>query len=124
MANILAVDDAKTIRELVKGVLTGVGHTVDVAEDGVEAMQMAREKDYDIILSDVNMPNMGGISLVSKLRHSDKYKDKPILMITTEGDGYKKDKAKSTGANGWLQKPFDPSRLLKAVNNLLQKQAA
>jgi len=123
MAHILAVDDALTIREIVKAVLIEEGHTVDVAEDGVVALNMARNNDYDIILSDVNMPNMGGISLLNKLRGMEQYKSTPILMITTEGTGYKKDKAKATGASGWLQKPFDPPRLTNAVESLLAKYA-
>ncbi len=124
MANILAVDDARTIRDIVKGILTEAGHTVDVAKDGAEAMHLIRDNDYDIVLSDVNMPNMGGISLLNKLRGMEKYKTVPILMITTEGEGYKKDKAKATGASAWLQKPFDPPRLTNAVNSLLAKKAA
>ena len=124
MANILAVDDSTTIRQIISSILSEKGHQVDVAEDGVEAMQLARTKRYDIILSDVNMPNMSGISLLAKLRNRDDYKTTPILMITTEGEGYKKDKAKTTGATGWLQKPFDPERLLSAVNSLLAKHAA
>ena len=121
MAYILAVDDALTIREVIKGILTIEGHTVDVAEDGVEALKMAKNNDYDIILSDVNMPNMGGISLLNKLRGLEQYQSAPILMITTEGSGYKKDKAKATGASGWLQKPFDPARLTNAVESMLAK---
>ncbi len=123
MAYILAVDDALTIRELVKAILVDQGHTVDVAEDGVVALGMARENEYDIILSDVNMPNMGGISLLNKLRGMEQYQSTPILMITTEGAGYKKDKAKATGASGWLEKPFDPPRLVNAVESLLAKYA-
>lgn len=124
MAKILAVDDALTIREVIKGILSLEGHAVDVAEDGVVALNMARNNEYDIILSDVNMPNMGGISLLNKLRGMEQYKSTPILMITTEGAGYKKDKAKATGASGWLEKPFDPPRLVNAVESLLAKYAA
>ena len=68
MATILAVDDQRMMRELVKTVLEGDGHTVLLAEDGVEAMSVAREHPADLVLSDINMPNMNGISLVSKLR--------------------------------------------------------
>lgn len=124
MAKILVVDDAKTIRELIKAILTENGHNIDVAEDGVEAMQLARQQQYDMVLSDVNMPNMNGNSLLNKLRLIEEYHDTPILMITTEGEGYKKDKAKSNGASGWLQKPFDPPRLVNAVNSMLAKVAA
>ncbi len=124
MAYILAVDDSKTIRDLVSAILIDAGHQVDVAEDGVEAMKLARQNQYHLVLSDVNMPNMNGNSLLNKLRNMENYQSIPILMVTTEGDGYKKDKAKGAGASGWLQKPFDGERLSSAVNSLLSKQAA
>lgn len=119
MARILAVDDAKTMRDLVKGILENAGHEVLVADDGDTAMQLARKEAVDLVVSDVNMPRMSGISLVTKLRRLPDYENTPILMLTTEGDGYKKTKAKSVGASGWLQKPFDPPRLLKAVEKMI-----
>jgi len=121
MATILAVDDQRMMRELVKAVLEGDGHTVLLAEDGVQAMTVAREQHADLVLSDINMPNMNGISLVSKLRRLDSYATVPIIMLTTESADFKKDKAKKMGANGWLQKPFDPPRLIKAVRSMLAK---
>ncbi len=121
MAKILAVDDQKVMRELVRGVLEGDGHEVLLAEDGMQAMQFARDNAVDLVLSDINMPNMNGISLVSKLRRLDHYAETPIIMLTTESADFKKDKAKRMGANGWLQKPFDPKRLQKAVNTMLAK---
>ena len=119
MARIMAIDDAKTMRELVKGILENEGHEVLTAEDGEDAMKIARDNKVDLVLSDVNMPNMNGISLISKLRRLENYQHTPIIMLTTEGDGYKKDKAKAMGANGWLQKPFEPQRLVKAVEKML-----
>ncbi len=121
MAHILAVDDQRVMRELVKSVLEGEGHQVLIAEDGVEAMSIARDNSFDLVLTDINMPNMNGISLVSKLRRLDAYSSTPIIMLTTESADFKKDKAKRMGANGWLQKPFDPDRLIKAVNSTLAK---
>ena len=121
MATILAVDDQRMMRDLVKTVLESDGHTVLVAEDGVQAMTVARDQAADLVLSDINMPNMNGISLVSKLRRLDSYADVPIIMLTTESADFKKDKAKKMGANGWLQKPFDPPRLIKAVRSMLAK---
>jgi len=121
MAKLLAVDDQKVMRELISSVLTQEGHEVIVAEDGVEALEIAREHAVDMVLTDINMPNMNGISLVSKLRRLDGYKEIPIIMLTTESSDFKKDKAKRMGANGWLQKPFDPKRLIKAVNTCLAK---
>ncbi len=119
MARILAVDDSKTIRTMVKLVLEGQGHKVAVAEDGVEAMKFARSKTADLVISDLNMPNMGGMSLANNLRRLDNYKSVPILIMTTESADYKKNKAKSSGANGWIQKPVDQERLIKAVNRVL-----
>lgn len=121
MARLLAVDDQKVMRELIFGVLSEEGHEVILAEDGVEALEIAREQTVDMVLTDINMPNMNGISLVSKLRRLDSYKDIPMIMLTTESSDFKKDKAKRMGANGWLQKPFDPKRLIKAVNTCLAK---
>jgi two-component system chemotaxis response regulator CheY len=121
MAQILAVDDQRVMRELVKSVLEAEGHEVVVADDGINAMSVARDRSFDLVLTDINMPNMNGISLVTKLRRLDAYASTPIIMLTTESADFKKDKAKRMGANGWLQKPFDPDRLIKAVNSTLAR---
>ena len=121
MASILAVDDQKVMRDLVQSILQGEGHVVTIAEDGIEAMNIARETNFELILSDINMPNMGGMSLVSNLRRMPEYEKTPILMLTTESSALKKDKAKRMGASGWIQKPFDPPRLINAVNSVLAK---
>jgi len=121
MAKLLAVDDQKVMRELISGVLSQEGHEVILAEDGVDALNIARKQAVDMVLTDINMPNMNGISLVSKLRRLDSYQKIPIIMLTTESSDFKKDKAKRMGADGWLQKPFDPKRLIKAVNSCLAK---
>ena len=119
MAKILAVDDSKVIRDLVKAVLIESGHEVVTANDGVEGLSATRKEQFDMILSDINMPNMTGISMVSKIRRLEGYEYTPIIMLTTESSDFKKEKAKKTGATGWLQKPFDPDRLMKAVNKLV-----
>ena len=119
MAKILSVDDAKVIRDLVEAVLIENGHEVVTADDGVEGLAEARNQQFDLILSDINMPNMTGISMVSKIRRLPGYEHIPIIMLTTESSDFKKSKAKSMGATGWLQKPFDPERLMKAVNKLV-----
>ena len=119
MANILSVDDSRVIRDLMKSILEVEGHNVTVAEDGAEALKIARETAFDLVLSDINMPVMNGISLVSKLRRVEGYEFVPIIMVTTENDDYKKNKAKSFGATGWLVKPFTQERILAAVNKVL-----
>jgi len=119
MAKILTVDDSKVIRDLVKAVLVENGHEVVTANDGVEGLAATRNEHFDMILSDINMPNMTGISMVSKVRRLQGYEYTPIVMLTTESSSFKKDKAKKMGATGWLQKPFDPDRLMSAVNKLI-----
>ena len=119
MATILTVDDSKVIRDLVEAVLKEHGHEVVTANDGVEGLEATRNQQFDMILSDINMPNMTGISMVSKVRRLDGYQYIPIIMLTTESSSFKKDKAKKMGATGWLQKPFDPDRLMKAVNKFV-----
>lgn len=119
MALILTVDDSKVIRDLVEAVLLEHGHEVVTANDGIEGLAAARNDVFDLILSDINMPNMTGISMVSKIRRLPGYEYVPIIMLTTESSDFKKNKAKTMGATGWLQKPFDPERLMKAVNKLV-----
>ena len=119
MANILAVDDQTSIRQLVKYVLELDGHNITLAQNAQEALEIAKVSEFDLIISDVNMPGMTGINMVSKLRRMDQYQGIPILMLTTETSQYKKSKARSSGASGWLSKPFDPPRLSHAVSKLL-----
>lgn len=119
MANILSVDDSKVIRDLVESILTEHGHQVITANDGVEGLKAARQQKFDLVLCDINMPNMNGISMVNKLRAIDNYQHTPIVMLTTENSDFKKSKAKEMGATGWLLKPFDPERLMNAVNKLV-----
>lgn len=124
MAKILTVDDQLTIRELVSAVLVNQGHDVDTAEDGAAALKLLESKrSYDLIISDVNMPNLNGISLVSKVRQIESLKYVPILMLTTESGQNIKNTARNCGASGWLTKPFDSNRLSGAVKKLLARVA-
>ncbi|HFD31986.1 MAG TPA: response regulator [Gammaproteobacteria bacterium] len=118
MARILTVDDSKAMRDLMIHILGEAGHEVTTAEDGVQALAIARENTFDLALIDVNMPNMNGLSLVSKLRRLDDYQYIPLIMVTTETSDYRKNKAKTMGATGWLTKPFTAERLLGAVNKV------
>ena len=121
MATILAVDDMRSMRELVKSVLEKKGHTVIIHDDGQTAYQFAQSRTVDLVISDINMPLMDGISLVSSLRQLASYKSTPILMLTTEDAPDKKNQARAAGANGWIQKPFNPDRLINAVDKTLAK---
>ena len=119
MAKILAVDDSASMRQMVSFTLNGAGHSVVEASDGVEALKMAKGGAFDLVISDVNMPNMDGISLIKELRQLPTYKFTPILMLTTESSMDKKMAGKSAGATGWIVKPFNPDQLLATVNKVL-----
>jgi two-component system chemotaxis response regulator CheY len=107
------------MRQLVKLALASGGHEVDVATDGVEALQVAEKRQFDVVITDVNMPNMDGISLVRELRRLANYRFVPLLMLTTESTAERKQQGKAAGATGWLVKPFDPERLLSIVTKVL-----
>lgn len=118
MAKILTIDDSLSMCKMIEAILVDAGHEVTFALGPKEALEIARQETFDLVLSDINMPDMTGISLVSKLRRLSGYEYVPIVMVTTENSDYKKNKARFTGATGWLQKPITPERLLKAVDKL------
>jgi two-component system chemotaxis response regulator CheY len=107
------------MRDMVRIALTGAGFDVAQAADGQQALQLARQSAFDLVLSDVNMPVMDGIAMVRELRAMDAYKGVPILMLTTESHTEKKMEGKAAGATGWLVKPFDPEQLLATVKRVL-----
>lgn len=119
MAKILAVDDSVSMRKLVAGTLIEAGHTVIEAGDGEEAFALAQNESTNLVITDVNMPKMDGITLVGKLRSLASYKFTPILVLTTEISDTKKATAKAAGATGWLVKPFDPDKLLATIKKVL-----
>ncbi|AJQ96331.1 response regulator [Gynuella sunshinyii] len=119
MTKILAVDDSASMRQMVAFTLKGAGFDVVEAQDGKQALSAAQGQKFDLVLSDVNMPVMGGIELVSKLRELPNYKFIPILMLTTESAGDKKMEGKKAGATGWIVKPFNPDQLLATIRKVL-----
>ena len=120
MAKILAVDDSASMRQMVSFTLKGAGHAVLEARDGVEALKMAQgEKGIDLVISDINMPNMDGIALIKHLRALPSYKFTPILMLTTESSADKKSEGRTAGATGWIVKPFNPEQLLATIGKVL-----
>lgn len=119
MAKILAVDDSASMRGMVAFTLRGAGYDVAEAENGQLALDVARGDTFDLVLADVNMPVMDGISMVRELRTLDRYKGVPILMLTTESHVERKMEGKAAGATGWLVKPFDPEQLLATVKRVL-----
>lgn len=119
MATILAVDDSASMRQMVSFTLKGAGHDVVEASDGKEALDKARGRQFDLVISDVNMPVMDGITLIRELRALTEYKFTPLLMLTTESGDDKKSEGKSAGATGWIVKPFNPDQLLATINKVL-----
>jgi len=115
---IMAVDDSKTMRDMVSFTLKGAGYDVLVADDGVNALSALVGEDVDLIITDVNMPNMNGIELVQKLRSDPRFRATPILILTTESDDSLKQQGRAAGATGWIVKPFVPEKLLKVVNKV------
>jgi len=119
MAKILAVDDSAAMRQMVGITLSGAGHEVEHAADGCEALQKAEASKFDLVITDVNMPRMDGLTLVRELRGLEKYRFVPLLVLTTEATTERKQAGKAAGATGWLVKPFNPERLLATINKVL-----
>ena len=119
MARILAVDDSASMRQMVTFTLKGAGYEVVEAADGVEALAAAKSQSFNLVVTDVNMPNMDGITLIGELRKLPNYRFTPLLMLTTESGVDKKQQGKSAGATGWIVKPFNPEQLLATVKKVL-----
>lgn len=115
---ILIVDDSKTMRDMVAFTLKGAGFDVTEAEDGMQAVQALKSMRADLIITDLNMPNMDGFGLIEHVRMSGDHKFVPILMLTTESDAAKKERGKAAGATGWIVKPFNPEKLVQVVNKV------
>ncbi|MGA9027516.1 MAG: response regulator [Steroidobacteraceae bacterium] len=117
--SILAVDDSASMRQMVLLTLQGAGYTVLQACDGVEALELARAGGVDLVLTDVHMPRMDGITLVRELRNLPLYKYVPMLILTTESSQERKMEGKRAGATGWIVKPFNPPQLLATVARVI-----
>ena len=115
MRTILTVDDSTSMRQMVRATLQSAGYGVVEAADGQEALEFARTNDVDLVISDVNMPRMDGITLVSELRALPTYRLTPLLLLTTESSQEKKLEGKRAGATGWIVKPFNPAQLLSTL---------
>ncbi len=116
---ILAVDDSASIRQMVGFTLKSAGYEVVEASDGRDGLGKAKSRLFNLVLTDQNMPNMDGLTLIRSLRGMPEYKTVPILMLTTESGDAMKAQGRAAGATGWLVKPFDPQRLLEVVKKLI-----
>ncbi len=116
---VLSVDDSASVRQMVKLTLTGAGYQVIQANDGAEGLAKARETAVDMVVTDINMPNMNGLALIRELRQLPSYKGVPIIFLTTESDEGMKREAKAAGATGWITKPFQQEQLVAVVKKVL-----
>ncbi len=120
MRSILAVDDSASMRKMVSFTLTGAGYHVVEAVDGQDAYEKAQTHTIDLVLTDQNMPILDGLSLTRKLRDHPRFKNTPILILTTESSDLMKQAGRNAGATGWLVKPFDPARLIEVIEKVIR----
>jgi two-component system chemotaxis response regulator CheY len=118
---VLAVDDSRTIREMLRLTLDGAGHTTLVAEDGEDGLAVLCEHISthgapDAVITDINMPRLNGIEFIKGVRARAETRLTPILVLSTESEDHLKTQARDAGATGWIVKPFDPDKLLRAVD--------
>jgi two-component system chemotaxis response regulator CheY len=116
---ILIVDDSASLRQVVAIALKGAGYDVIEAGDGKEALAKLTGQKVHLIISDVNMPNMDGITMVKEVKKLPAYKFTPIIMLTTESQESKKAEGQAAGAKAWVVKPFKPEQMLAAVSKLI-----
>jgi len=116
---ILVVDDSETVRQVLQMTLANAGFTVVEAEDGVDALSKLSGAQIDMLITDLNMPNMDGLELIKKVREEGAHRFTPIVMLTTESSEAKKLAGREAGASGWIVKPFKPEQLLKVVKMVL-----
>ena len=120
MSKILIADDSISMRQMVNFTLKTAGHEVVEAKDGEEALELASNNQFDLIISDINMPKMNGIDLTTTLRTKSNYRFTPILLLTTESSADKKGQGKAAGATGWIMKPFKPDALIHTIDKVMQ----
>lgn len=117
---VLVVDDSETVRQVLQLTLSNAGFDVIEAEDGDDALnKLSSAPVVDMLITDLNMPNMDGLELIKKIRDDKKHRFTPIVMLTTESSEEKKRAGREAGASGWIVKPFKPEQLLKVVKMVL-----
>lgn len=115
---ILVVDDSMTMREMLRFALEPAGYGVILARDGQHGLERLDAEGADVVITDVNMPVMDGLTMIRHVRSRPAHKSTPILVLTTEASQAMKDKGRAAGATGWIVKPFDPEKLLAVVRKV------
>jgi two-component system chemotaxis response regulator CheY len=116
----LVVDDSTSIRQMVTFTLKEAGFTVIEGSQGEEALKNVEGQAVDLVITDLNMPVMDGMTLIKNLRAKPQFKFTPILMLTTESQDARKQEGKAAGATGWIVKPFEPEKLLQVVAKVVR----
>jgi len=119
MPNILAVDDSQTMRDVVKETLESAGYQVTVAENGLDGLEKFKQGKFDLIIADINMPVMDGITMIKEIRKINT--EVPIITLTTESEESKKQEGRNAGADGWIVKPFRPAQFLDIIKQILEE---
>ena len=115
---ILAVDDSRTIREMLGHTLRQAGYNVVLAEDGVHGLEVLQTETPDVIVTDINMPRLDGCGFPEAVRAEGPSRARPILVLPTASEPEKKARARAAGATGWIVKPFDPVKLIDAIKRV------
>ena len=116
----LVVDDSTSMRQMVVFTLQTAGFDTIEGANGAEALTVSENKSVDLVITDLNMPEMDGITLIKELRNRPSFKFTPILLLTTESQDTKKQEGKAAGATGWMVKPFNPDQLLAIVKKVVK----
>lgn len=116
--SVLAIDDSKTMRSLLSSALGRVGYSVELAEDGSDGLERFTNGDPDVVITDINMPNLDGFGFIEAARKMTRERVVPILVLTTESAPELRARARSAGATGWIVKPFDDEKLVWAIERV------
>ncbi len=116
---VLTVDDSRTILAMLHHTLSNAGFEVLQAEDGKQGLDMLKSQDFDVVITDINMPVMDGIEFIRHVRATGQHQSLPILILTTETSQDKRDQGKAAGGTGWIVKPFDPEKLISVIHRVV-----
>lgn len=118
MLTVLAIDDSRTIREMLREALSKAGYEVHLAVDGIDGLGKMEAVRPHVIITDINMPRLDGFGVIEAVRANTAYSALPILVLTTESAQDLKDRARKSGATGWVVKPFDDQKLVSAIRRI------
>lgn len=116
--SILAIDDSRTMREMLREALSHAGMDVHLAVDGLDGLEQLQHLTPDVVITDINMPRLDGFGFINAVRENDRFAAIPIVVLTTESAADMKDRARKAGATAWIVKPFDEARLLSAIRRI------